>query len=259
MKLCGFCGEIKDESEANCLTGFPGKPTSFRTKRTTYFGNQLVGEHMKEHPILFSGPMVQAILEGRKTQTRRVVKPQPIRKYAWYGCQDGMQFWTDDPQQGEKGNPDSRKVPYGTQGDRLWVKETWATDSLYNNLRPSLLPKRLPAGYLFYRADNNGDYKWRPSIFMPRWISRIDLDILNVRVERLQEISKADARAEGMECSFHWSREEGEYKFDIGSYDAYTANYRRLWDKLNGKTFPWDSNPWVWVYEFPKYSKEHQL
>ncbi len=145
---------------------------------------------MKERPILFSGPMVRAILDGRKTQTRRVVKPQPktvehreIRTYFIdEGCFDG---WVDDT------TNSSFCCPYGAPGERLWVREAFSapykTDVEHRNFTG------------FYRAtDSERSIRWKPSIFMPRWASRIELEITNICVERVQAISEADAAAEGM-------------------------------------------------------------
>ena len=149
--------------------------------------------HAKERPIIFSGPMIRAILEGRKTQTRRIVKPNCLSKLS----------------------------PYGRTGDRLWVRETWG----HNPEGP---------GYV-YRSDGDFDMKfhgdrWRPSIHMPRWASRITLEVTGVRVERLQDINEEDALAEGVEHAF-----------------------RSLWESINGPG-SWDANPWVWVVEFRRVS-----
>lgn len=176
---------------------------------------------MKERPILFSAPMVRAILEGRKTQTRRVIKPQPEShldpdsvKGAW-----------------ESGFIDV-KCPYGQPGDRLWVRETFAW-----------LPDGLNAdqnhGRYHYRADGDLAVKWQPSIHMPRIASRITLRIKDVRVERLQDISDADALAEGVD----------QTNTSIRGYAA--ERFKRLWSSINGAD-SWHSNPWVWVIEFKK-------
>lgn len=184
---------------------------------------------MKERPIIFSAPMVRAIIEGRKTQTRRVVKNSgkygvSVLKGAKGPC--GV-LWDD--------------CPYGAPGDRLWVRETWAP----NDVLP--LSDR-PAGDFIYRADLNhlGQSKysgrWRSSIHMPRHASRITLEIIGVRVERLQEISDDDCIAEGLEpcncaegcniCALSWQEE-----------------YCLLWKSIYGPG-SWDANPWVWVIQF---------
>lgn len=141
---------------------------------------------MKERPILFSGEMVRAILEGRKTQTRRVIKPQPDSARNSVFVKSGF----------ETKHGYEIKCPYGQPGDRLWVRETWGlwdTD-------PKDGPERAK---IFYRAtdENRRDLRyqrWRPSIHMPRWASRINLEITNIRIERVQDITEEDAKAEGL-------------------------------------------------------------
>jgi hypothetical protein len=167
---------------------------------------------MKEYPILFSTPMVQAILEGRKTQTRRVIQPQPkvINKhdFKWKNlCYSGM---TEI-----HGGTFRLQNPYGWPGDLLWVRETFQI---------------IPPNSIFYKADKENKVKkgWKPSIHMPKEAARIWLQIKDVRVERLQQISYADAKAEGVE---------------------YPHNFYDLWLKINGP-LSWDANPWVWVVEF---------
>ncbi len=192
---------------------------------------------MKEHPIIFSTEMVKAILDGRKTQTRRVIKSQPPRHWdavkpiGWTWC-----FYKLD-------DPDFHgyvKRPYGQVGDWLWVRETHTyicnPDSESDD------------GVVLYKASANevqrGIYKWRPSIFMPRWASRITLEIVNIRIERLQEISEEDAKAEGIAVG-----RTGRYL--PGNCDYATWAFHILWDSINAKRgYGWDSNPWVWVIEF---------
>jgi hypothetical protein len=185
---------------------------------------------MKERPILFSGPMVRAILEGRKTQTRRVIKPQP----AYHPVFANELHW-----RGSDINPDSTyRSPYGVPGDRLWVRETWmACDK--RGFPVMEHPTRENTAEVLYRASHVGD-GWRPSIFMPRWASRLLLEITAVRIERLQDIGEADALAEG----FPGLEETG---------GAMSARYvlHVEWDKLNAKRgSPWADNPWVWVLTF---------
>ncbi len=192
-------------------------------------------------PIIFSGEMVRAILDGRKTMTRRVVKPQPPEGFrAWHGCVDGNAAWTDHPMQGEKGQIINAKCPYGAQGDKLWVRETFMVEHF---------PSAPDNPRVHYRADNTAAGSgwtaakmWKPSIFMPRWASRITLEIVNVRVERLQEISEEDAIAEGIDlASCHHA-----YALTIGAY-------AELWDTINEKRgYSWDSNPYVWIVEFKR-------
>ncbi len=186
---------------------------------------------MKEHPILFSAPMVRAILEGRKTQTRRVVK-LPVR------CPDTGAQLAGCELSLEPKHVIERICPYGTVGDRLWVRETWSKAKSCN------------VDELFYRADGEHqsgrqrslsyverESRWRPSIHMPRWASRITLEVTGVRVERLQDISQADCVAEGMPESTN------------GFLHHVVADYRKLWGDINGAD-SWAANPWVWVIEF---------
>ena len=199
-------------------------------------------DKIRERPILFSGPMVRAILEGRKTQTRRVVKPDP--EYIL----DGENF--------PDGSVDCGyvwkfpKCPYGTPGDLLWVRETWCTSPAYYKWKPSDLPVGFP---IWYRAEADDDEsRWRPSIFMPRWASRITLEIVDVRVERLKDISEKDSRAEGI---FETPRDPGFESWSTHGMRDYYATPRRafkaLWDSINAKRgYGWDTNHWVWVVEF---------
>ena len=162
---------------------------------------------MTERPILFSAPMVRAILDGNKTQTRRVVKLKP----------DYMETFLRLP----------NKVaccPYGQPGGRLWVRETF--EDCESALHSCVL----------YRADGGTPgTKWTPSIHMPRWASRITLEITGVRVERLQDISEEDAISEGT-------------PFPCGGW---VGGYQKLWESIHGPG-SWDLNPWVWVVEFKR-------
>lgn len=204
---------------------------------------------MKEHPILFSGEMAKAILEGRKTQTRRIVKPQPSEGLCTQRITtgDGITFEAEATEQ-------DWKCPYGIIGQRLWVRETWQETTWMH-------PSDENYGYI-YRASENGkawednyeDFTWRPSIHMPRKASRITLEITNIRVERVQDITREGALAEGIK--FH----EGFEGFCIGEgfkMKCFHASnpiisFIKLWDEINGKRTSWDSNPWVWVIEFKR-------
>lgn len=193
---------------------------------------------MKERPILFSAPMVRAILDGRKTQTRRVVKPQPELTshsgFLWKGYYSGTGFDMKTIVRNF-----SHRCPYGVFGDRLWVRECWAPVSTFD---PS------PDTGALYRADTMYDaavveWKWRPSIHMPRWASRITLEVVAVRVERLQDISEADAQAEGV---------ASDRQRESTWYDGKAVRmFRDLWSSINGVA-SWDANPWVWVVEFKR-------
>lgn len=220
---------------------------------------------MADRPILFSGPMVRAILDGRKTQTRRVVKdvpdmpapdchPSHTPKHpapyldAYCGEQKtsanprGMgrnwHWWQVDDRPGVV----AFRLPYAP-GDRLWVRESWNMSGLGWN-RP-----QAGLGKLHYRATDEGQWKnywgaWRPSIHMPRWASRLTLTVTDVRVQRVQEISSADAIAEG--CAAY----ANSTSIDCDTPDP-RDDFRTLWDNLNAKRgFGWDANPWVCAITF---------
>lgn len=192
---------------------------------------------MKARPILFSAPMVRALLEGRKTQTRRIVKCLGgIRRGdRWAGpanpasgrlvYRDGA-AWDDNPE--FPPTAPIAKCPYGQPGDLLWVKETHAIIHLTG----------APAAV--YAATDQRAWKYRPSIHMPRWASRLTLELTEVRVQRLQEISEADALAEGIERLRYPER---------GDWGWPQARYRELWNSINGPS-AWDANPWVWCLSF---------
>ena len=213
---------------------------------------------MKERPILFSGTMVRAILDGRKTQTRRVMKPQP----EWV-TPDGVMCWNKSCAMVK-----AHKGPYGFPGDRLWVRETWSdvnspfgpaicyrADGSYMawedfsktfgpdyGAGPSMDYDAYPGDYLMWWEDllnrdqhKEEGYRWKSPYHMPRWASRIMLEVKGVRVERLQDIGQGSACAEGcppLNEPIEW--------------------FHGLWDTINGKTYPWSSNPFVWVIEFKR-------
>lgn len=207
---------------------------------------------MKERPILFSKPMVLALLAGTKTQTRRVVKPQPAGKFigllerpirsmqeapvlrAWFGAGPG------------EGTSVEVTCPQGKTGDQLWVREAWRADSDFDGMPPRDLGE---GAHVWYEAGAglsglrglSRQGKLRPSMFMPRWASRITLEVTGVRVERLQDISEVDARAEGCRCNEDTLAETG--------FATYRDAYKALWETINGDT-SWDLNPWVWAIEF---------
>jgi hypothetical protein len=218
---------------------------------------------MKEHPILFSGPMVRAILDGRKTQTRRIVQgvveiPGPYSVEAW-----------------ERG--EMPRCPYGAPGDRLWVRETWRYAGWTDDGLPWIRYAADGARILCERvtpewAERVGDHwadlssaenvavdglaadrKWRPSIFLPHWASRLALAVTAVRVERLQAISEADAQAEGVD---RYAGACDHPRFGCDEIDClgqtHRASFAALWDDINGDRAAWESNPWVWVIEFKR-------
>lgn len=199
---------------------------------------------MKERPILFSAPMVRAILAGNKTQTRRVVKHQPSSQGF-----DGPPVFNSAF--GDYGYPGQRGVrcPYGMPGDRLWVREAWRAFSdggLYEEPGTEVDYRATPASWA---AASNAP--WKPSIHMPRWASRITLEITGILVERLQEISEADAIAEGIERingAPHWAWKD--YSGN-GQDLSPVFSYQSLWESINGPG-SWEANPWVWVVEFKR-------
>ncbi len=210
---------------------------------------------VRERPILFSAPMVRALLDGRKTQTRRIVRDQD--RFDFIGslgddrndpCNYGMR---------RDGNGDDEFLmlakspgqiyhlpcPHGKPGDRLWVRETWQTLTKYNDVAPNDLNDEAKHWINYPASGTVWDARMRSSIHCPRWASRITLEITSVRVERLQAISEADADKEGF-ASFHTTSE-----LDGPSISA-RSHFAGYWDKLNGKSHPWSSNCWVWVISF---------
>lgn len=193
-------------------------------------------EKIKERPIIFSAPMIRAILEGTKTQTRRVVKDAPRGPGAYYlGFYKGVAGFMPDMDD-ETATPFRAKCPYGDNGDTLWVREVW---SKAEHCLPFVQPR------FEYRANFPDDpdeamrdrhdfglFKWETPLFMPRAVSRITLKIMTVTVERLNDITERAARAEGFE--------------DRGAF-------RRYWNSLNEvRGYAWRTDPWVWVVEFER-------
>jgi len=211
---------------------------------------------VKERPILFSGAMVRAILAGRKTQTRRVMKDAPLGAAAYcLGVYKGVWGIHEDVNRDE--GVHRFKCPYGVPGDRLWVRETWAPSKALDDVPTMRLASGFPCEYRAGGTSIDGLERlverggWRPSIFMPRKASRILLEVTEVRVERLQGISEADAMAEGVE------------RIELGPFQvaglpvhpmtsSYKEAFEKLWETINGKRAPWASNPWVWVVGFKR-------
>lgn len=232
----------------------------------------------RERPILFSGPMVRAILEGRKTQTRRVVDPS---RCPMPGCMDAWQI---------PGNDRTFGCPYGSEDDggRLWVKETWRPRIAHGHGEDACDCADVVVRYeadgvekVFRDSETAEDWRMPKAaargnvspLFMPRWASRITVEVTGVRIERLQEIGDEDARAEGVteQISETWSGydphtqgypeyfaepgpEEGLENVRHHRHVLFTATqaYAQLWDQINGKSTPWASNPLVWVVSFRK-------
>ena len=188
----------------------------------------------RELPILFNGEMVRAILDGRKIETRRPVKPQPLMGHETPVIHppphDGGWYYPGTP---------NRPVPFGSPGDLLYVRETWDSMSFYRADYPS-------------GKHPMSDGKWRPSIHMPKRAARIWLRVLEVRVERVREITEVGARNEGIACvpgGYTWGL-PGDMK-----HNAPTHAFRKLWDSIYGdgtvsSPLAWDLNPWVWVCRF---------
>lgn len=208
---------------------------------------------MKERPILMSASMVRAIIDGTKTQTRRAVRGAPSRVFWNPIVMNGHGGWCD-----EHGLP--VRCPYGHTGDRLWVRETW--QAFFDDEVPEDRPRGprhtmgIPArpdrkSFVFYKADGPGPVhpdgyaaQWCPSIHMPRKYSRITLEITDVRVERLQDISEADAAAEGARPTL-----APLDSVRLGAVGTAKEGFRQIWESINGAG-SWDKNPWVWVVEF---------
>ena len=202
---------------------------------------------MNERPIIFNGEMVRAILDGRKTQTRRVMKPQPPPWHWWNADAPTMrlaaQFYPGE--HGRKG------CPYGIPGDSLWVRETTRVHKhLYD---PTIDGATYLATLTPVIGDKEHQYCGRaiwwyskdvcPSIHMPKWATRLWLEVLEVRVERVQDVSMHDALAEGADPKYS--------DFHDGSHCV--GWFKRIWDNLSAKRgFAWDMNPWVWVIEFKR-------
>lgn len=244
-----------------------------------------------EKPILFSGESVRAILDGRKTQTRRLKGLIDVNNYPGnlqgnstlgplgyrgmevsdynlkptekkeFRINPGLYHWFLGEQENKKEiNPIPIKCPYGQVSDILWVRETWKAEELESGLdgihykcddgfQP--IQNTITASDAWFEQYYKGRDNWRPSIFMPRWASRITLQIKNIRAEKLQDIRWKDCLAEGIE-------EDSNYKAHIDKIGKMNSFYpkiifKQIWDSINAKRgYSWDSNPFVWVIEFEK-------
>lgn len=224
---------------------------------------------VKERPIIFSGEMVKAILDGKKTMTRRAVKTQPrdeCTEIATSACFGHVEYRSTSEDRQTQSILAKIKCPYGKIGDRLWVRETHhviggIADYEIEEIKQGLQDVK---NFVSYKADGYGnpcDGGWTTPMFMPRWASRILLEIIDIRVERLQDISEADALKEGIR-NYNFEMEDSPDTYvgythlqkDDGKSTLYKTPaiaFERLWDTLNAKKgYPWSSNPWVWVVEF---------
>jgi len=199
----------------------------------------------RDIPILFSAPMVRANLAGTKTQTRRVVKhPAGEGKHGWNPTPTGWDY--------RLGGTEKPVSPYGKAGDRLYVREAWRAPAEFDPFKPSHIPVpgngRLgtPIVYEASRHESVQFGKLRPGMFMPRWASRTLLLVKEVRIERLQAISEADAQAEG--CALECMTPTGD---DSGSAIHGPGGYIALWESINGAG-SWAANPWVWVVTYER-------
>ncbi len=220
---------------------------------------------MNEHPVLFKGPMVRAILGDTKTQTRRVVKGTALEWLEKAGFTPEF-----------VASPENNLCPYGKVGTRLWVRETWtpgdhfvgtgdcnppemviyradgtartftAGDGAFSELEPEGIDAQGHKWAVIPQDEverwNLDSLKWKPSIFMYRWMSRINLEITGVRVELLNQITEEDAQAEGVE------------KDNVNPFEdtSYLGGFMNIWHQINGKKTPWESNCWVWVVSFKR-------
>ena len=213
--------------------------------------------HPKERPLLMQGAMVRATLNDLKTQTRRLqdldrvnqspddwellgIKIEPKKKdlvsTAIFRHKDGEEV--------------AIACRYGRPGDLLWIRETWGETYSGGHTLVGC------SDCIAYKADGvelQSGEKWKPSIFMPRAMSRLSIGITDIRIERLQSISESDAIAEGIERSPVHSKLWKTCQKNDGAHTALpTMSYKSLWDSINGKTHPWDNNPWVWAIDFKK-------
>nr|WP_287860751.1 hypothetical protein [Klebsiella sp.] len=217
---------------------------------------------MTERGMIFNGEMVRAILDGRKTQTRRPIKWKQTRFTEIGEREDGSKWpWSEDA---EHACDFWHPCPFGAVGDRIWVRETWQAIHDYCDENGHVDERRYARSIPRYRGNywhpvyeeawgnesrEDRDFPWRPSIHMPRWASRILLEITDVRVERLNSISQEDAKAEGMELT-GW---RPTYSDPDSGGEVWTPydNFAQLWGSIYGEE-SWKTNPWAWVIEFKR-------
>lgn len=217
---------------------------------------------MKERGMIFNADMVRAILDGRKTQTRRIMKPQPEP------CPRGGHWWpsnvfktmlhVEDEMQNGKGGWGGLvgdACPFGDLGDRIWVRETWAEAGASApdlKLYRANYPEHVPS--IYENVPLAEEIRWTPSIHMPRWASRILLEITDVRVERLNAISEEDAEAEGIDMEALYDSQDCYdciADHNMTGRPTVTGAFKYLWESIYGEE-GWKSNPWVWVIEFKR-------
>jgi hypothetical protein len=219
---------------------------------------------MNEKPIPVKEHGVRAILSGTKTQDRRLVKPQPEAQHDGepYWHVGGYRVWSYRPPSAVPlragGNP--LPCPYGAPGTKLWVREAWRTPPSLDHRPPRDIDPNLAACVRYEAEGPPTTLLWgklRPGMFMPRWASRITLEVVSVRVERLQDISEADCLAEGADCWVCGGPIDGTSENDCACFHTKAAardSYRALWESLNGAG-SWDANPWLWVVEFRRLER----
>lgn len=218
----------------------------------------LAGLLARERPILFSAPMVRALLDGRKTQTRRVVKGDPVFVLPFIGRDNQPTHEFGLCLTHDRVINKHVRCPYGVPGDTLWVRESFAKvwrdecppatpDDVDIEYRADTDGKAFAGDWPIEERDNEDRPRWRPSIHMPRWASRITLRVTEVRVERLNEISHDDCWAEGTVCDIHGARKHT-------CCSGLTRGYRAIWETINGSG-SWDRNPWVWAVSFERVAQ----
>ena len=199
-----------------------------------------MNKNISDHPILFNGQMINAILSGKKTQTRRLLKPQPMVDYG-----DALSTF----------HGHELRCPYGESGDRLWVRETFSLARRHDPFSPSQVGNGDDG--IWWRADGSSlrplgsrQGKTRSSIHMPMWASRIRLSVVNIWIEQLQDITPAEAIDEGVECvESAWAGMSTA--LGLHGPRKFVMAFENLWNSINAKRgHPWESNPWVWVVEF---------
>lgn len=253
LKPCPRCGGDAVSGEAISFSTDWGKGIHCAAQRHT----GRLAMTPTERPILFSAEMVRAILAGTKSQTRRVIKPQPdepVIRLLPRTTYAGNVLWSNVLGTGKYVELDNRKCPYGKPGDRLWVRETWCPvddtkldehgEQWVDYKATPRYAESHPAGW-----DNEPDsldaLKWKSPMFMPRWASRITLEVVEVRVQRVQDISEEDAIAEGCRG--------GKQYLGHGDFNEIppSAEFRDLWDSINAKRgYSFESNPWIWCISF---------